>query len=159
MCSFNSSLSISRVRSVLAPLESSVTSTAESACWWHKLLFGELGRVFCQPLKTFVSILIETGLYNLRNLLRISLCEPSILTTNWSCGSTSITALHASHLRGWAPLWFCSKHLMLTYRGCKFLDRTSYMIDRLCIFNECCTKFLCSLYRTHSRARKLILFF
>ena len=63
------------------------------ALWWA-------GWFFCLPLKTFVSIFVEIGLYNLKNVLflRVSSRELSIITTNWSCGSTSIPLL--SYLRG-----------------------------------------------------------
>ena len=118
-----SSLSISHVSSVLVPLEYSVTSTGKSGCWWRTFHLGELGRFLCSPLKAFVSIFVETGFYILTNLLflRVSLRGPSLLTTNWSFGSTSITISLLSHLRGWAPPWFCSRHLLPTYRGCNFL--------------------------------------
>ena len=52
--------------------------------------------------------------------LQVNLREPSIITKNWLYGSTFITTPLLFHLCGSVPLWFCSSHLLPTYKDCNF---------------------------------------
>ena len=62
----------------------------------------------------------ETNSINLL-FLRINLREPSILSKNRSCWCTFITTRLLSYLPRWVPSWFCSKHLLPTYKIRNFL--------------------------------------
>ena len=68
-----------------------------------------VGRFARLPWKAFVSMLVDMGLYNLKNLLvfLLSLLQFWLQTGHVWAHPT----LLLSHLRGWTPLWFCSRHL------------------------------------------------
>ena len=127
-----SSPSASFVSTVLASLESSQNIEDELEDWWITFSSRELGWSRRQPWNAFVSILVEIALYNLKNL-RFNLGEPSILNTSCSCGTTSVTTPLLSHLRKWVPFWFCSKHLLQTYKGRNFL--ASWLISSAFLTN------------------------
>ena len=60
-----------------------------------------------------------TGTYCLRNFLfrSVTLPEPSTRITYWSNCRTSTTTPVLSHLRGWGPIWFCTRTWSPTVRG------------------------------------------